>query len=507
MNTQNSLKMTDPQTASAEALKSAGATTANDNAVYSGGDAIRFHFPFEAIQHVSLAADAIIIFVAALVGGASYQLVANGTIGDLHGFAGAGAIAALLYCLIAQSAGHYRLTAITSSHGDLKRVVHQWLAVSLILALMAFLLKVGAEFSRGSIIFFAASALALLSVSRLVAKRLFSNAIAKKQLHGKRIVLMGTRNELAVIDEGILLRKFGSTEVGRVVLPAQNGSNLSMSEADASSIDRAIEDAREHGAEEIMLVMSWTETRRLELIRDRLRQSPLPVRLLPDRCIRFFSEHQSFSVGSSLAVEIQRGPLSRAEQFEKRLLDIIVASAALLIFSPLMLMTAAAIKLDSFGSVFFRQRRNGFNARQFLIFKFRTMTVAEDGVHILQATKFDKRVTRVGGLLRRSSIDELPQLLNVLKGEMSLVGPRPHALAHDNQYGKLLSEYAFRHHMKPGITGWAQVNGFRGETSHIDQMRQRVDFDIWYINHWSIWLDLRILLKTGLEVSRSRNAY
>ena len=184
-----------------------------------------------------------------------------------------------------------------------------------------------------------------------------------------------------------------------------------------------------------------------------------------------------------------------------------VASIALVVFLPLFLMTAVAIRLDSPGPVFFRQRRNGFNIKPFRIFKFRSMTVTEDGSQISQATKSDPRVTRVGGILRRSSVDELPQLLNVLKGEMSLVGPRPHALAHDDQYGKQLAEYAFRHHVKPGITGWAQVNGFRGETSHIEQMRKRVDFDLWYINHWSIWLDLRILLKTGVEVSRSKNAY
>jgi undecaprenyl-phosphate galactose phosphotransferase/putative colanic acid biosynthesis UDP-glucose lipid carrier transferase len=206
-------------------------------------------------------------------------------------------------------------------------------------------------------------------------------------------------------------------------------------------------------------------------------------------------------------VEVQRGPLSRSEQAMKRVLDIVVASIALVVFLPLFLMTAVAVKLDSPGPVFFRQRRNGFNIKPFRIFKFRSMTVTEDGSQISQATKSDPRVTRVGGILRRSSVDELPQLLNVLKGEMSLVGPRPHALAHDDQYGKLLAEYAFRHHVKPGITGWAQVNGFRGETSHIEQMRKRVDFDLWYINHWSIWLDLRILLKTGIEVSRSKNAY
>jgi undecaprenyl-phosphate galactose phosphotransferase/putative colanic acid biosynthesis UDP-glucose lipid carrier transferase len=157
--------------------------------------------------------------------------------------------------------------------------------------------------------------------------------------------------------------------------------------------------------------------------------------------------------------------------------------------------------------VFFRQRRNGFNAKQFPIFKFRKMTVMEDGATVVQAKRFDPRVTRVGRVLRRTSIDEVPQLLNVLCGDMSLVGPRPHALAHDDHYGDLLSAYAFRHHVKPGITGWAQVNGFRGETARVEQMKGRVDCDLWYINNWSLALDLKILVLTCRELVRRRNAY
>jgi undecaprenyl-phosphate galactose phosphotransferase/putative colanic acid biosynthesis UDP-glucose lipid carrier transferase len=135
------------------------------------------------------------------------------------------------------------------------------------------------------------------------------------------------------------------------------------------------------------------------------------------------------------------------------------------------------------------------------------MTVMEDGATVVQAQRFDPRVTKVGKVLRRSSIDEVPQLFNVLTGEMSLVGPRPHALAHDDHYGDLLSEYAFRHHVKPGITGWAQVRGYRGETPRVEQMKGRVDCDLWYINNWSLALDLKILVLTCLELTRRRNAY
>jgi undecaprenyl-phosphate galactose phosphotransferase/putative colanic acid biosynthesis UDP-glucose lipid carrier transferase len=135
------------------------------------------------------------------------------------------------------------------------------------------------------------------------------------------------------------------------------------------------------------------------------------------------------------------------------------------------------------------------------------MTVMEDGAAVVQAKRVDSRVTRVGKVLRRSSIDEVPQLLNVLRGEMSLVGPRPHAIAHDDHYSDLLSDYAFRHHVKPGITGWAQVSGYRGETARVEQMKGRVDCDLWYINNWSLTLDLKILVLTCLELTRRRNAY
>ena len=166
-----------------------------------------------------------------------------------------------------------------------------------------------------------------------------------------------------------------------------------------------------------------------------------------------------------------------------------------------------AIKLDSDGPVIFRQRRRGFNGREFAIYKFRTMTVLEDGSTVRQARRDDARVTWLGRLLRATSIDELPQLINVLRGHMSLVGPRPHAIAHDDGYTKLIANYAFRQHVKPGLTGWAQVNGFRGETAQLELMEQRVDCDLWYIKNWSFWLDLKIIARTCVEVLRGQNAY
>ena len=192
------------------------------------------------------------------------------------------------------------------------------------------------------------------------------------------------------------------------------------------------------------------------------------------------------------------------ERAAKRTMDVVCSAIGILLLAPLFVLIAILIKLDSKGPAIFRQRRNGFNSKQFVIFKFRSMTVQEDGETIKQARRDDRRVTRVGQFLRQSSMDELPQLFNVLKGDMSLVGPRPHALAHDNEYKVLIAKYACRHHVKPGITGWAQVSGLRGETGRLEQMIDRVKMDLWYINHWSIALDLTILARTCFEILRNR---
>jgi exopolysaccharide biosynthesis polyprenyl glycosylphosphotransferase len=228
---------------------------------------------------------------------------------------------------------------------------------------------------------------------------------------------------------------------------------------------------------------------------------------LPDMRVRSLTNFSSSARQRVLAIEIQRAPLSAAERFVKRVMDIVIGTIALIFSLPVMVLTAIAIKLDGPGPVIFLQHRKGFNGKEFVMFKFRTMTVQENGSIVAQAMREDPRVTEMGRLLRSSSIDELPQLLNVLRGDMSLIGPRPHALAHDNYFENLLSDYAFRHHVKPGMTGWAQCNGARGATPSVEHISERVKLDLWYINNWSLWLDIQILIQTFYEVLRKRNAY
>jgi putative colanic acid biosynthesis UDP-glucose lipid carrier transferase len=191
----------------------------------------------------------------------------------------------------------------------------------------------------------------------------------------------------------------------------------------------------------------------------------------------------------------------------KRIFDVVVSAVLLVLLAVPLAMVALAIKLTSRGPVIFRQRRYGLDGREILVWKFRSMTVCDNGHSVAQATKNDSRITPLGAILRRTSIDELPQLLNVLGGSMSLVGPRPHAAAHNEQYRKMIAGYMLRHKVKPGITGLAQVRGWRGETDTLDKMQRRVECDHEYIREWSLWLDIKILFGTLFVVLKRQNAY
>ena len=213
------------------------------------------------------------------------------------------------------------------------------------------------------------------------------------------------------------------------------------------------------------------------------------------------------ALNDTKAAKLQGAPLSLIQLCLKHGLDKVLAGAGVFALIPFMSIIATAIRLESPGPAMFMQTRVGFKGRPFKMCKFRTMYACEDGPIIIQAQRNDKRVTQLGRLLRKLSIDEIPQLFNVLGGEMSLVGPRPHALAHDNEYNLLIATYAIRQKMKPGITGWAQVNGCRGETPELGMMEQRIQNDLWYIEYWSLWLDVRILLLTIVRLFACEKAY
>jgi putative colanic acid biosynthesis UDP-glucose lipid carrier transferase len=249
-----------------------------------------------------------------------------------------------------------------------------------------------------------------------------------------------------------------------------------------------------------------SQPRILKLLED-LRDTTASIYFVPDIFVADLIQGRVGSIGGLPVVAVCESPFTGFDGVVKRLSDFALASLILLAISPLMLAIGIGVKLSSPGPVLFKQRRYGLDGRRIVVYKFRSMTVAEDGDVVRQATKDDQRVTRFGAFLRRSSLDELPQFINVLQGRMSIVGPRPHAVAHNEMYRKLIRGYMIRHKVKPGITGLAQVNGLRGETDTVDKMKARIDCDLAYLRNWSLALDLKIVLKTVVVVVQRRNAY
>jgi putative colanic acid biosynthesis UDP-glucose lipid carrier transferase len=244
----------------------------------------------------------------------------------------------------------------------------------------------------------------------------------------------------------------------------------------------------------------------LKLVRE-LRDTTASIYLVPNTLPFDAIQARVGQIGGIPMLAVLETPFYGVNAVLKRATDLAVAGAALALLWPLMLAIAAGVKLGSPGPALFRQRRYGLDGEEFLVFKFRTMTVCEDGARIEQARRSDARITRFGALLRRYSLDELPQLLNVLEGSMSMVGPRPHAVAHNEQYRRLIQGYMIRHKVKPGITGWAQVNGLRGETRSVERMRRRIEYDLDYLRNWSPALDFLILVRTAFVVLKDPNAY
>jgi len=245
----------------------------------------------------------------------------------------------------------------------------------------------------------------------------------------------------------------------------------------------------------------------LESLYFKLLEQHVAIHWVPDIFSLRLVNHSVREIAGLPVIALSETPLTGTRLALKSLEDLVLSSLILLAITPLLLVIALAVKLDSPGPVFFRQNRNGWNGKTFKIWKFRSMYVHQpEGTVLKQAEKDDPRITRVGRFIRRTSLDELPQIFNVLAGEMSLVGPRPHAVQHDAEYSQRISDYMARHNIKPGITGLAQVRGFRGETRDLEQMALRIESDIEYINHWSVWLDLSILLRT-LVAFTGKNAY
>lgn len=259
--------------------------------------------------------------------------------------------------------------------------------------------------------------------------------------------------------------------------------------------------------DQLFLSLPMTTQPRILSLLDELRDTTVSVYFVPDTFVTDLIQGRMDTIGGIPVVAVCETPFTGVNGLLKRGSDIALSLLILLLISPLMLAVAIGIKLGSPGPVIFKQRRYGLSGEEIIVYKFRSMTVCEDGGRIAQATRNDSRITPIGAFIRKTSLDELPQFINVLQGRMSIVGPRPHAVAHNELYRKLIKGYMVRHKVKPGITGWAQVNGLRGETETLDKMKARIEHDLDYLRNWSLALDLRIMVRTMLVVLKDQNAY
>lgn len=273
-------------------------------------------------------------------------------------------------------------------------------------------------------------------------------------------------------------------------------------------LDDLVDYVKEHDVDMVYLALPLRAEERLRQAVEGLQDTTVSVFFAPDIFIFSLLGACLTDLRGVPLISLWESPFYGVNSWLKRAEDLLLASLFLLVSLPLMLIIALGVKVSSPGPVFFKQRRYGLDGKEILIYKFRTMKVCEDGAeNFTQVTKNDPRVTRFGAFLRRTSLDELPQLINVLQGSMSIIGPRPHPLALNSQFRQHVPRYMLRHKIKPGLTGWAQVNGWRGETDNIDKMEMRVTHDLDYLTNWSLWLDLKILFRTVLVVFKDRNAY
>lgn len=460
----------------------------------------------QAVSMPALAFDALIVICTSVLTGIIYTRLALGQAGDTAVFAGTGGLAALIFCTLMRARGASRPLRVSTASGRARSAITIWIVTFLSLIFVAFALKVSASFSRGAILSFFLAGLPLIVASRIAVPRAVARIGQATAYRGLDAIVLAARGYPGLAD---FLNEFRLGGCGSTTTIEFDGDvdGEAWTTERCRLIQRTLESARRARAGDIYVVAPGLPHERITSIVSGLRLVPRAVCVVPDEIVAGFLRSTVRSIGPTVAVEVQRAPLSKVQRFGKRTLDIAIASVATLILAPLFLLIAIAIKLDSPGPVFFRQVRNGYRSQPFRIWKFRTMHVLEDGPGIAQASRHDWRVTRVGRFLRHTSLDECPQLFNVLTGEMSLVGPRPHAAAHDELYESLIENYALRQHVKPGITGWAQVNGYRGETPTVDNMYQRIESDLWYAANCSLALDFGILVRTLGVFFGQQNAY
>ncbi|MNJ27020.1 UDP-glucose:undecaprenyl-phosphate glucose-1-phosphate transferase [compost metagenome] len=372
-----------------------------------------------------------------------------------------------------------------------------WFAAAGILLSLTFFLKVSENYSR---IWFSTTLLAGGGLSLLLRLTVFLllRRLRASGMNLKTVLLVDSGGMLASqLSSGPALDEYGFKVVQSLPFRLEEGW-----------LEHLVAKVNELGVHEVWLCLPLSEGGGIRSIMYALRHHTVAVRFIPEWDDIPLLNHKVSHIAGVYSLDLSCSPMDGPPRLLKRLEDLVLGALISLLIAPVCLMIAIAIKLTSNGPILFKQYRTGINGKRFKVYKFRSMVVhRENSESVTQATRNDSRITRVGAFLRRTSLDELPQFFNVLQGRMSIVGPRPHALSHNEYYKDLVESYMQRHKVKPGITGWAQVSGYRGETDTLEKMKKRVEHDLWYIGNWSLWLDLKIIFLTVFKGFINKNAY
>jgi len=415
-------------------------------------------------------------------------------------------LAVFIFELVSSIRGVYRSWRMESLPDEIIGLSGVWLITVALLMIIGFASKSSSDFSRIVITTWALAVPFGLAGLRFAYRKVLRSMRAEGR-NSRTVAFAGCGKAARRIAQHINSQPW----MGLRVLGAFDDRSLNRTGPGEvpllGDLKNMMERARAGEIDIVYLALPMQAERRIVQLIDQLADTTVSVFVVPDIFVFDLFNAQWSSLGGMPVVSVFDSPFYGVNGGLKRFEDVVIGSLILLLVSPLMLGIAAAVKFTSPGSVIFKQRRYGLNGETVYVWKFRSMTVSDNGDKVIQATKNDARITPLGAFLRRTSLDELPQFFNVLQGHMSIVGPRPHAVAHNEEYRRLLHGYMLRHKVKPGITGWAQVNGWRGETDTLDKMKGRLDCDLAYVREWSLWLDIKIIFMTVFKGFVNRNAY
>lgn len=466
----------------------------------------KFHYPISMVPGAIAALDIFIILMCAWAT-CNHLVILTEDTNDQYLFASV--FISFVTVILFQRAELYDISALMRPLRNSDTVFAALCTAFLFFLSIVYALKSTDTFDSYWLFAFWASSLGAVAAAR-IATYLALKRLGAAQMIGRNFVILGAGEQahrfLARIDRA---KPYFTTVLGVYADEREGASPTVGGYPFIGDTQRLLADVRAGKIDDVVVAMPWNADKELTRTVELLKELPINVHISSDLVGFRLRFRPVIGSGSQLSMfEVEQRPIAGWSSLLKSLEDYLLAGLCLVLLSPLLLLIAIAIKLDDGGRIFFMQQRLGFNNKLFEIYKFRSMhETGEPEREVRQATKSDPRVTRVGKFLRKTSLDELPQLLNVMNGSMSLVGPRPHAISHNEHYGPQIRGYFARHRVKPGITGWAQVNGLRGQTEELGEMEARIEHDVYYTDNWSLLFDMRILMGTALVMLFQRSAY